>query len=82
MRSRLVGLFALVAGALLVFGLVPPVVAQDRGALAADLDAILAAPGLTGADVGLVVRTLDGQTVYTRDAGRRQQPASNAKLVT
>ncbi|MFC4856159.1 D-alanyl-D-alanine carboxypeptidase/D-alanyl-D-alanine-endopeptidase [Actinophytocola glycyrrhizae] len=82
MRSRLAGLFALVAGALLVFGLVPPVVAHDRGALAADLDAILAAPGLAGADVGLVVKTLDGETVYSRDAGRRQQPASNAKLVT
>jgi D-alanyl-D-alanine carboxypeptidase/D-alanyl-D-alanine-endopeptidase (penicillin-binding protein 4) len=82
MRSRLVGLFALVAGALLVFGLVPPVVAQDRGALAADLDAILASPGLAGADVGLVVKTLDGETVYARDSARRQQPASNAKLVT
>jgi D-alanyl-D-alanine carboxypeptidase/D-alanyl-D-alanine-endopeptidase (penicillin-binding protein 4) len=80
----LVGLFALVLGVLLVLGggLVAPVGAQDRGALAADLDAILAAPGLEGADVGLVVRTLDGRTVYTRDAERRQQPASNAKLVT
>ena len=82
MRSRLLGLFALVAGALLVFGLVPPVVAQDRGALAADLDAILASPGMAGADVGLVVKTLDGETVYSREAARRQQPASNAKLVT
>jgi D-alanyl-D-alanine carboxypeptidase/D-alanyl-D-alanine-endopeptidase (penicillin-binding protein 4) len=82
MRSRLLGSLALVAGALLVFWLVPPVVAQDRGVLAADLDAILAAPGLAGADVGLVVKTLDGETVYSRDAARRQQPASNAKLVT
>lgn len=82
MRSRLVGLFALVAGALLVFGLVPPVVAQDRGVLAADLDAILASPGMAGADVGLVVKTLDGETVYARDSAGRQQPASNAKLVT
>jgi D-alanyl-D-alanine carboxypeptidase/D-alanyl-D-alanine-endopeptidase (penicillin-binding protein 4) len=80
----LVGLSALVAGVLLVFGtgLVSPVVAQDRGVLAADLDAILASPGMDGADVGLVVETLDGQTVYTRAADRRQQPASNAKLVT
>jgi D-alanyl-D-alanine carboxypeptidase/D-alanyl-D-alanine-endopeptidase (penicillin-binding protein 4) len=84
MRSRLVGLSALAVGGLLVFGggFAPPVVAQDRGALAADLDAILAAPGLAGADVGLVVKTLDGDTVYSRESAGRQQPASNTKLVT
>ncbi|MGB3438546.1 MAG: D-alanyl-D-alanine carboxypeptidase/D-alanyl-D-alanine-endopeptidase [Actinophytocola sp.] len=84
MRSRLLGLPALVTGVLLVFGggIVSPVVAQDRGALAADLDAILASPGMEGSDVGLVVKTLDGQTVYARASERRQQPASNAKLVT
>jgi D-alanyl-D-alanine carboxypeptidase/D-alanyl-D-alanine-endopeptidase (penicillin-binding protein 4) len=84
MRSRLVGLSALAVGGLLVFGggFTPPVVAQDRGALAADLDAILGVPGLEGADVGLVVKTLDGETVYARDSAGRQQPASNAKLVT
>jgi len=82
--SRLFGLFVLVLGALLVVGtgLVSPVAAQDRDALGADLDAILASPGLEGTDIGLVVRTLDGETVYSRGADRRQQPASNAKLVT
>lgn len=79
MRARLVGPLALIA---LVFGGAAPVNAQDRGALAADLDTILSAPGLDGADVGLVVRTAGGDTVYTREANRRQQPASNAKLVT
>jgi D-alanyl-D-alanine carboxypeptidase/D-alanyl-D-alanine-endopeptidase (penicillin-binding protein 4) len=78
----LVGLFALITGVLLVFGGAAPVVAQDRGALAADLDALLATPALADADVGLVVRTLDGDTVYSRDSNRRQQPASSAKLVT
>jgi D-alanyl-D-alanine carboxypeptidase/D-alanyl-D-alanine-endopeptidase (penicillin-binding protein 4) len=78
-RSRLVGLLALIA---LVFGGAAPVVAQDQGGLTADLDAILAAPGLDGADVALVVRTLDGQIIYSRAADRRRQPASNLKLVT
>ncbi|MFL6126469.1 D-alanyl-D-alanine carboxypeptidase/D-alanyl-D-alanine-endopeptidase [Actinophytocola sp.] len=78
MRARLVCLLALIA---LVFG-AAPVVAQDRGGLTADLDTILSAAGLEGADLGLVVRTVDGQTVYRRDADRRQQPASNLKLVT
>jgi D-alanyl-D-alanine carboxypeptidase/D-alanyl-D-alanine-endopeptidase (penicillin-binding protein 4) len=74
----LLGILALVGGA----GLASPVSAQDRGVLAADLDAILGTPGLAGADVGLVVRTLDGEVVYARDGAGRQQPASNAKLVT
>lgn len=67
---------------LLGVGLASPVTAQDRGSLGADLDAILAAPALEGADVGLVVRTLDGETLYHRAGERRQQPASNMKLVT
>lgn len=79
MRARLVGSLALIA---LVFGGAAPVDAQDRGALTTDLDTILSVPGLDGADVGLVVRTVGGETVYSRDANRRQQPASNAKLVT
>jgi len=78
-RFRLVGLLALLA---LVVGGATPVVAQDRGALAADLDNILATPALAGADVGLVVRTVDGDIVYSHASDRRQQPASNAKLLT
>jgi D-alanyl-D-alanine carboxypeptidase/D-alanyl-D-alanine-endopeptidase (penicillin-binding protein 4) len=76
----------LLAGLVLLIGAVgavsPVSAAQDRGALGADLDAILADPGLAGADVGLVVRTLDGEIVYQRSSDRRQQPASNAKLAT
>lgn len=84
MRSRLVGLLVLLSGVLLLLGAgnVSPVAAQNRGVLAADLDAIFASPGLDGADAALVVRTVGGDTVYSRAAERRQQPASNAKLVT
>ncbi|WP_243866745.1 D-alanyl-D-alanine carboxypeptidase/D-alanyl-D-alanine endopeptidase [Actinophytocola oryzae] len=56
--------------------------AQDRGALTADLDAILASPGMDGSDPGLVVRTADGELVYNHASDRRRQPASNEKLVT
>ncbi|WP_291411961.1 D-alanyl-D-alanine carboxypeptidase/D-alanyl-D-alanine-endopeptidase [Actinophytocola sp.] len=83
MESRRLRLLVLLTGlVLLVGGSVSPVAAQDRGDLGADLDAILGDPGLAGADVGLVVRTLDGEVVYQRSGDRRQQPASNAKLVT
>jgi D-alanyl-D-alanine carboxypeptidase/D-alanyl-D-alanine-endopeptidase (penicillin-binding protein 4) len=60
-----------------------PVAAEDRATLTGDLDAILDNPALAGADVGLVVRAADGGDVlYRRDGAIRQQPASNAKLVT
>lgn len=60
-----------------------PVSAQDPNSLTRDLDAILANPGLTGTDVALVVRAADtGEVLYRRGSERRQQPASNAKLVT
>ncbi|WP_434440535.1 D-alanyl-D-alanine carboxypeptidase/D-alanyl-D-alanine endopeptidase [Lentzea sp. E54] len=58
-------------------------VAVDNEALTRDLDAILADPALTGADVGLVVRDANtGDVVYTRTSSRRQQVASNLKLLT
>lgn len=78
---RPVRLIALLAGLVLLLG-AAPVQAQDRDTLGADLDTILADPGLAGADVGLVVTTLDGDVVYQRAADRRRQPASNAKLAT
>jgi D-alanyl-D-alanine carboxypeptidase/D-alanyl-D-alanine-endopeptidase (penicillin-binding protein 4) len=60
-----------------------PVAAQDPAALTRDLDAILGNPGLSGADVGLVVRAADtGETLYRHGSDRRGQPASNAKLIT
>ncbi len=88
METRAIRSLVLLAGLVLLIGAVgavspvSSVSAQDRGELGADLDAILAAPGLAGADVGLVVKTLDGETVYQRSSDRRRQPASNAKLVT
>lgn len=85
MKSRRLRPFVLLAGLVLVIGAVgsvSPVAAQDRGGLGSDLDGILADPGLAGADVGLVVRTVGGEIVYQRSSDRRQQPASNAKLVT
>jgi serine-type D-Ala-D-Ala carboxypeptidase/endopeptidase (penicillin-binding protein 4) len=78
----------LLCGLVLLIGVVgalspvSSVSAQDRGDLGADLDAILANPGLAGADVGLVVKTLDGETVYQHSSDRRRQPASNAKIAT
>jgi D-alanyl-D-alanine carboxypeptidase/D-alanyl-D-alanine-endopeptidase (penicillin-binding protein 4) len=72
--------------ALVAAGLSVPVgapTAQDANALGRDLDAILAAPSLTGSDVGLVVRKADtGEVLYTRQSAQRRQPASNAKLLT
>lgn len=60
-----------------------PVAAENQDSLTTDLDAILANPGLAGSDVGLVVRAADtGEVLYRRGSDRRQQPASNAKLVT
>lgn len=60
-----------------------PVSAQDPGSLTRDLDAILNNPGLAGSDVGVVVRAADtGEVLYRRGGVDRQQPASNAKLVT
>lgn len=76
---------ALAAGSVVVLApqVGAPVAAQDRDALGSDLDALLAHPGLVAADVGLVVRSADdGEVLYRRGGERRQQPASNAKLVT
>jgi serine-type D-Ala-D-Ala carboxypeptidase/endopeptidase (penicillin-binding protein 4) len=87
-QPRPLRMLTLLAGLVMLIGVVgavspvSSVSAQDRGELGADLDAILANPGLAGADVGLVVKTLDGETVYQRSSDRRQQPASNAKLAT
>lgn len=85
MHARLLRPLVPLAGLVLAAGVVfsvAPVSAQDRDSLGADLDAILADARLAGADVGLVVTTLDGDVRYQRDADRREQPASNAKLAT
>ncbi|KOV85904.1 hypothetical protein ADL03_09565 [Nocardia sp. NRRL S-836] len=57
--------------------------AAGNEALTADLDAILADPGLKGADVGITVRDANsGEVLYTRSGGRRSQVASNLKVLT
>lgn len=86
MRSRSLVLFG---GVLAAASLVlvaprsgPPASAADPDPLTADLDAILANPKLAGSDIGLVVRKADGTELYHHVSDRRQQPASNAKLIT
>jgi serine-type D-Ala-D-Ala carboxypeptidase/endopeptidase (penicillin-binding protein 4) len=85
-RSSLVRISVLATGLLVAASSVAttqPVSAQDPGSLTKDLDAILANPGLSGAGVGLVVRAADtGEVLYRHESDRRQQPASNAKLLT
>jgi D-alanyl-D-alanine carboxypeptidase/D-alanyl-D-alanine-endopeptidase (penicillin-binding protein 4) len=57
--------------------------AQAPATLSQDLDALLANPSLTGADVGLVVRDADtGSTLYEHHGGDLLLPASNLKLFT
>jgi D-alanyl-D-alanine carboxypeptidase/D-alanyl-D-alanine-endopeptidase (penicillin-binding protein 4) len=58
-------------------------VAVDNEALTRDLDAILADPALTGAEVGLMVRDANtGDVVYTRTSSQRHLVGSNLKLLT
>ena len=58
-----------------------PVSAQDPGSLTGDLDAILGNPGLTGADVGLVVRAADtGEVLYRHGSDRRHNRAVKRRV--
>lgn len=55
----------------------------EPATLQARIDAVLAAPFLTGATIGVHVVDLgSGATLYTRNAELAQNPASNVKLVT
>ncbi|OZM74666.1 D-alanyl-D-alanine carboxypeptidase/D-alanyl-D-alanine-endopeptidase [Amycolatopsis antarctica] len=77
---------AILATTLLAVLLTVPVgspTAEVGNPLGQDIDAILADPALTGADIGLVVRrAADGEVLYDRQSDRRRQPASNGKLLT
>ena len=55
---------------------------SPTGTLADHLNAILADPALSHAEIGVSVVSLDGQTLYAHDDARLFTPASNAKLLT
>jgi serine-type D-Ala-D-Ala carboxypeptidase/endopeptidase (penicillin-binding protein 4) len=50
--------------------------------LSTDLNAILAQPGAAGETASVQVSTADGQVLYSHEASRRLNPASNMKLFT
>ncbi len=82
-RSMLIiGLSAALLG-LPAAGLANGAGAQAPTTLSQDLDALLANPALTGADVGLVVKdAITGSTLYDHHGADLLLPASNMKLFT
>ncbi|WP_312878133.1 D-alanyl-D-alanine carboxypeptidase/D-alanyl-D-alanine endopeptidase [Lentzea indica] len=82
MKFRLLGAVVAVAAGLTLTSS-GGAVAVGNEALTRDLDAILADPGLKGADVGITVRDANtGEVVYTRSGSKRSQVASNLKVLT
>ncbi|KOX25931.1 D-alanyl-D-alanine carboxypeptidase [Saccharothrix sp. NRRL B-16348] len=82
-RSFALVLAAVALAAIPAADLATPASAQADDALSRDLDAIITATALDGADVGLVVRHAGtGALVYSRESDQRGQPASNGKLIS
>ncbi|PZS32292.1 MAG: D-alanyl-D-alanine carboxypeptidase/D-alanyl-D-alanine-endopeptidase, partial [Pseudonocardiales bacterium] len=77
--------FLLVGGAASSPGAAAPPAAPQAdpaASLTADLDAILANPGVAGETASVQVSTAAGQVLYSHEADRRLNPASNLKLFT
>ncbi|WP_158847709.1 D-alanyl-D-alanine carboxypeptidase/D-alanyl-D-alanine endopeptidase [Saccharothrix deserti] len=82
-RSLALVLAAVVFAAVPAPDLATSASAQVEDTLGRDLSAILTNPGLSGADVGLVVRHADtGAVLFTTRSDKRSQPASNGKLIS
>src|SRR5687768_13957539 len=82
MRAALALLFTTVAGCSRA-ATAPSPATNERAALRFTIDSMLAAPEVRQARWGvLIVDPENGDTLYSRDAGKLMVPASNMKILT